>query len=197
MLKYPADLAPSITQPKKVYPIAVKKGRPKFQLQSESQERTGPHRLPPNNKHQIPAPINKFLRKYQREGVEFLYRQYTQGIGGSEFDAEGFSMPSRSSSFAVLGDDMGLGKTIQVIAFLSAVMGRSTLSSLCVVTDSDDRLLSQAKRVTSNMTRRRGRRPSESCPAMLSFRNHRITEPLVSSCVQRLSCTIGHENFRR
>lgn len=56
----------------------------------------------------VPAPINRFLRPYQREGVEFLLTQYKNGIGG------------------ILGDDMGLGKTIQVIAFLSALMSSSS-----------------------------------------------------------------------
>ncbi|XP_078575534.1 uncharacterized protein LOC144861483 isoform X2 [Branchiostoma floridae x Branchiostoma japonicum] len=56
---------------------------------------------------QIPATINRYLRDYQREGVQFLYRQYERGMG------------------AILGDDMGLGKTVQVISFLSAVLGRT------------------------------------------------------------------------
>ena len=55
----------------------------------------------------VPAAINRFLRSYQRDGVRFLYRSYSEGRG------------------ALLGDDMGLGKTIQVIAFLSAIMGKS------------------------------------------------------------------------
>ncbi|GAA5907695.1 hypothetical protein JCM6882_008950 [Rhodosporidiobolus microsporus] len=92
----------------KLYPQHVKKGRPKFVLQDAKQANTGPHILSrdPTDTAQIPAPINKFLRPYQREGAEFLYGQYKKGIGG------------------ILGDDMGLGKTIQVIAFLSAVMGK-------------------------------------------------------------------------
>eukprot|EP00058_Branchiostoma_floridae_P015028 XP_002600516.1 hypothetical protein BRAFLDRAFT_205490 [Branchiostoma floridae] len=56
---------------------------------------------------QIPATINRYLRDYQREGVQFLYRQFERGMG------------------AILGDDMGLGKTVQVISFLSAVLGRT------------------------------------------------------------------------
>jgi len=52
----------------------------------------------------VPAAINTYLRDYQRDGVSFLWRQYTEGRGG------------------LLGDDMGLGKTIQVISFLSAIM---------------------------------------------------------------------------
>lgn len=45
---------------------------------------------------QVPAPLNQYLRDYQREGIQFLYDHYREGEG------------------AVLGDDMGLGKTVQV-----------------------------------------------------------------------------------
>ena len=37
----------------------------------------------------VPAPINRFLKEYQKEGVRFLYGKYAAGKGG------------------VLGDDMG------------------------------------------------------------------------------------------
>ena len=37
----------------------------------------------------VPAPINRFLRPYQREGAKFFYDKYKAGTGG------------------VLGDDMG------------------------------------------------------------------------------------------
>ncbi|KAM9093956.1 DNA excision repair protein ERCC-6-like 2 isoform X1 [Sarcophilus harrisii] len=52
----------------------------------------------------IPYTINRYLRDYQREGVQFLYRHYSLGRG------------------CILGDDMGLGKTVQVISFLAAVL---------------------------------------------------------------------------
>ncbi|XP_028747547.1 DNA excision repair protein ERCC-6-like 2 isoform X1 [Peromyscus leucopus] len=52
----------------------------------------------------IPYTINRYLRDYQREGAQFLYRHYIQRRG------------------CILGDDMGLGKTIQVISFLAAVL---------------------------------------------------------------------------
>jgi hypothetical protein len=39
---------------------------------------------------QVPGSINKHLRPYQREGVEFLFTKYADGTGG------------------VLADDMGL-----------------------------------------------------------------------------------------
>ncbi|KAM4639647.1 DNA excision repair protein ERCC-6-like 2 isoform 7-T8 [Amazona ochrocephala] len=52
----------------------------------------------------IPYTINRYLRDYQREGVQFLYGHYVNKRG------------------CILGDDMGLGKTIQVISFLAAVL---------------------------------------------------------------------------
>ncbi|NXC33094.1 ER6L2 protein, partial [Campylorhamphus procurvoides] len=52
----------------------------------------------------IPYTINRYLRDYQREGAQFLYRHYANKEG------------------CILGDDMGLGKTIQVISFLAAVL---------------------------------------------------------------------------
>ncbi|NXF77166.1 ER6L2 protein, partial [Sclerurus mexicanus] len=52
----------------------------------------------------IPYTINRYLRDYQREGAQFLYRHYAKKEG------------------CILGDDMGLGKTIQVISFLAAVL---------------------------------------------------------------------------
>ncbi|GAA5906753.1 hypothetical protein JCM8208_006377 [Rhodotorula glutinis] len=90
------------------WPQPVRKGRPKFLLENEQQKNLGAHLLSndPSDKTQIPAPLNRFLRQYQREGAEFLYSQYKKGLGG------------------ILGDDMGLGKTIQVIAFLSAIMDK-------------------------------------------------------------------------
>uniref|UniRef100_A0A8C3QMF7 ERCC excision repair 6 like 2 n=1 Tax=Cyanoderma ruficeps TaxID=181631 RepID=A0A8C3QMF7_9PASS len=57
-----------------------------------------------DNGHFIPYTINRYLRDYQREGTQFLYRHYANNRG------------------CILGDDMGLGKTIQVIAFLAAVL---------------------------------------------------------------------------
>ncbi|XP_019852622.1 PREDICTED: DNA excision repair protein ERCC-6-like 2 isoform X2 [Amphimedon queenslandica] len=52
----------------------------------------------------VPAPINQYLREYQRDGIKFLYSQYSKGVGG------------------LLCDDMGLGKTVQVIAFICAIL---------------------------------------------------------------------------
>lgn len=42
----------------------------------------------------VPAAINTYLRDYQRDGVQFLYRQYEKNLGG------------------LLGDDMGLVRCI-------------------------------------------------------------------------------------
>ncbi|KAF8890663.1 P-loop containing nucleoside triphosphate hydrolase protein [Infundibulicybe gibba] len=65
------------------------------------------------NTTRVPAAINTYLRDYQREGIKFLWNQYQEGRGG------------------LLGDDMGLvgWKTIQVISFLSAIMGKEGVST--------------------------------------------------------------------
>ncbi|KAL7684133.1 putative P-loop containing nucleoside triphosphate hydrolase [Plasmopara halstedii] len=55
---------------------------------------------------EVCASLNSYLLDYQRQGVEFLFKAYNCNTG------------------AILGDDMGLGKTIQIIAFLSAIMGK-------------------------------------------------------------------------
>ncbi|UZJ53860.1 hypothetical protein CBS101457_003180 [Exobasidium rhododendri] len=82
--------------------------RPAFSL-TDQNKATGPLIL--DNSVQVPAPINRFLRDYQRQGVKFFYDNYKRGQGG------------------LLGDDMGLGKTIQVIAFLSAIMKKQGTES--------------------------------------------------------------------
>ena len=53
----------------------------------------------------VPAPLNKFLRPYQREGVKWLWKHFAEGGKGG----------------GILGDDMGLGKTVQIIALLAAM----------------------------------------------------------------------------
>ncbi|KAM5194647.1 DNA excision repair protein ERCC-6-like 2 [Mantella aurantiaca] len=55
----------------------------------------------------VPYTINRYLRDYQRVGIQFLYEHYKQSTG------------------CILGDDMGLGKTIQVISFLAAVLHKT------------------------------------------------------------------------
>ncbi|XP_004345277.1 stretch responsive protein [Capsaspora owczarzaki ATCC 30864] len=58
------------------------------------------------------ATINGYLRPYQRDGIQFLFERYRRGQG------------------AILGDDMGLGKTIQVIGFVSALLGMTGLKRI-------------------------------------------------------------------
>ncbi|GAB1599533.1 hypothetical protein Ahia01_000230600 [Argonauta hians] len=58
-------------------------------------------------RYEIPASMNQYLRDYQREGVSFLLGHYLNNAG------------------AILADDMGLGKTIQIIAFISALLGKT------------------------------------------------------------------------
>ena len=82
--------------------------RPAFAASPE-QARVGPLQL--GNGYAVPATVNRFLREYQREGVRFFFRSFCEKRG------------------ALLGDDMGLGKTIQVIAFLSAIMGKTGYES--------------------------------------------------------------------
>ena len=48
--------------------------------------------------------LDRYLRDYQKDGIQFLYNCFAAGHG------------------ALLGDDMGLGKTIQVIGLLVAVL---------------------------------------------------------------------------
>lgn len=48
------------------------------------------------NGDRVPYTINRYLRDYQREGIRFMYDNYTRSRG------------------CILGDDMGLGKTVQV-----------------------------------------------------------------------------------
>ncbi|XP_056143313.1 DNA excision repair protein ERCC-6-like 2 [Lampris incognitus] len=55
----------------------------------------------------VPYTINRYLRDYQREGIRFIYDNYTRSRG------------------CILGDDMGLGKTVQVIGFLAAVLHKT------------------------------------------------------------------------
>uniref|UniRef100_UPI00398EB5D5 DNA excision repair protein ERCC-6-like 2 isoform X2 n=1 Tax=Pristiophorus japonicus TaxID=55135 RepID=UPI00398EB5D5 len=55
----------------------------------------------------VPHTINRYLRDYQRDGVQFICRHYFHGKG------------------CILGDDMGLGKTVQVISFLAAVLHKT------------------------------------------------------------------------
>ncbi|PBK71723.1 hypothetical protein ARMSODRAFT_1016721 [Armillaria solidipes] len=68
------------------------KPRPGFPLAS-GQKPQGSLILDEAKGIKVPAAINTYLREYQRDGIKFFYRQYSEGRGG------------------LLGDDMGLGKT--------------------------------------------------------------------------------------
>ncbi|CAO1612989.1 unnamed protein product [Parajaminaea phylloscopi] len=81
--------------------------RPEFAPSSSQQDCNTPHVLNSQCGISIPACVNRFLRNYQREGVEFMYRAFKESRG------------------AILADDMGLGKTVQVISFLAAIMRKT------------------------------------------------------------------------
>ena len=63
--------------------------RPNFRP-GPTQKHLGPLVLDQRKHIQVPSPINRFLRDYQREGVAFLYDKFRNSMGG------------------MLGDDMGL-----------------------------------------------------------------------------------------
>ncbi|KAG6837763.1 hypothetical protein H0H93_001690 [Arthromyces matolae] len=69
------------------------KPRPGFPLR-DGQAFRGPLYLDSDKKIAVPASINTYLRDYQRDGVRFFYKQYSEGRGG------------------LLGDDMGLKKGV-------------------------------------------------------------------------------------
>lgn len=59
--------------------------------------------------YEVPKPLKKVLRKYQKTGYRWLCTLESMGFGG------------------ILADDMGLGKTIQVIAFFDAKRAGTSL----------------------------------------------------------------------
>lgn len=61
--------------------------KPNFNHLSEPPA-AGPHIIDKERNIQIPSSINRYLRKYQREGVDFLWSRYDENSGG------------------ILGDDM-------------------------------------------------------------------------------------------
>lgn len=73
--------------------------RPDFKS-SASQSSAVPLVLDKSRGIQVTSAINRWLRDYQREGVEFFYERYKEGRGG------------------ILGDDMGLGVSTQQHHFL-------------------------------------------------------------------------------
>jgi SNF2 family DNA or RNA helicase len=107
--------------PQNFQPYLQKTHKPFFEVKSHQQASIGPLILGKdphqgNKNVQVPASINRFLRNYQRDGVKFFWKHYAKGEGG------------------LLGDDMGLGKTIQVISFLTAIMGKPHNNS-CKLSD--------------------------------------------------------------
>lgn len=61
---------------------------------------------------ELPVSLSRTLRAYQVDGVKFLWRTTTVGMG------------------ACLSDDMGLGKTLQVLTYLELLRARGLLSPL-------------------------------------------------------------------
>lgn len=85
--------------------------RPDFTCTAEKQ-RKKPYRLDPLDKGMVvPISLSRFLRRYQRIGIQFFYDRY-KGI-----KVEGIGLVKGG----ILGDDMGLGKTIQVLGFVSVI----------------------------------------------------------------------------
>ncbi|KDN43135.1 hypothetical protein RSAG8_06288, partial [Rhizoctonia solani AG-8 WAC10335] len=110
------EFSPPPSSAETTIPSAISATTPKLHIPSEfekppfpppvHQQYLGPLLLTspiPGHTVRVPASINRHLRDYQREGVQFFYQRWVEGRGG------------------LIGDDMGLGKTIQTIAFLSAV----------------------------------------------------------------------------
>mmetsp|Transcript_9926 Transcript_9926/g.18745 ORF Transcript_9926/g.18745 Transcript_9926/m.18745 type:complete len:358 (-) Transcript_9926:693-1766(-) len=63
--------------------------------------------LDKERKIQVCASVNRYLREYQRQGVQFMYKHISKGKG------------------CILHDDMGLGKTVQVCALLGALFSKT------------------------------------------------------------------------
>lgn len=78
------------------------------ELAEQLQTRTRSNQLKQGSAHQLKCRLAKGfkgkLRKYQREGLEYLINLYNCGTGG------------------LLADEMGLGKTVQALAFLYTVL---------------------------------------------------------------------------
>eukprot|EP00039_Didymoeca_costata_P005814 m.84872 g.84872 ORF g.84872 m.84872 type:complete len:1200 (-) comp12986_c0_seq2:65-3664(-) len=80
-----------------------------------------------NDAYEVPACFNKYLRAYQREGVQRMFKAFDAGHG------------------ILLGDDMGLGKTVQVIALLVAILRKQSEKSTKPDFLREDSLFSEAK----------------------------------------------------
>lgn len=69
----------------------------------------------PQPREALPQEIDKFLRPFQRVGVQWLLDLRKLGLGG------------------VLADDMGLGKTVQTLAYLETLRQRGDLGPTLIV----------------------------------------------------------------
>ncbi|XP_061623791.1 DNA excision repair protein ERCC-6-like 2 isoform X2 [Phyllopteryx taeniolatus] len=78
--------------------------KPLFSSGAEHSGGCVPLKLCDGSEDSVPYTINRYLRDYQREGIRFIYSNYSHSRG------------------CILGDDMGLGKTVQVLGFLAAVL---------------------------------------------------------------------------
>jgi DNA excision repair protein ERCC-6-like 2 len=76
-------------------PLQSRRPRPDFESIA-SQPPTSPLVLDSSRGVQVNPAINRWLRDYQREGVQFFYERYKEDRGG------------------ILGDDMGLGKLYDI-----------------------------------------------------------------------------------
>ena len=105
---------PKMGDPGPLVPFVLSKtwirGQPLIGYEDEMDEGDDDDRKMPavithdQNSDQVPASINRYLKGYQRTGVQFVYSSVIQGKG------------------CVLGDDMGLGKTIQMISLIAALL---------------------------------------------------------------------------
>ncbi|XP_077418148.1 DNA excision repair protein ERCC-6-like 2 isoform X2 [Vanacampus margaritifer] len=82
----------------------LKREKPLFSSGVEHSGACVPLKLCDGSDDSVPYTINRYLRDYQREGIRFIYSNYSHSRG------------------CILGDDMGLGKTVQVLGFLAAAL---------------------------------------------------------------------------
>ena len=82
----------------------------------------------------LPNGLGKILRPYQKEGVEYLRRTMSAGLG------------------ACLADDMGLGKTLQVLTLIDTWKARGEIAPLPVLVVMPASLLSNWKAEAARFT---------------------------------------------
>ena len=83
---------------------------------------------------EFPNGLGKILRRYQKDGVEYLRRTTAAGLG------------------ACLADDMGLGKTLQVLTLIDAWKARGEIAPLPVLVVMPASLLSNWKAEAARFT---------------------------------------------